>query len=411
MFNAVYNIVVRSYYLGVSIASLFKNEKAKKWIAGQQYFKSVDKSKLAGSRVVWFHCASVGEFEQARPVIEGQKEIDPTVKILLTFFSPSGFELRKDYPFADCVTYLPLDTSKNARAFLNYFEPDVVVFIKYELWFNFIHEITERSIPMSLICAHFPSNHVIFNPLFKELLNRLKALSSIQVQNIETKNRLEQEGLSNVQLAGDTRYDRVMDVARLPFEDKSLESFVGQDQVLVIGSFWMSDFKMLFEGIKGIPNLKVIVVPHELSANNQAVWKNQFGSKISIWSQRNDEEMALKKVLYVDLVGLLSRLYRFATIAYVGGGFESAVHNTLEPTVYGVPVVFGPLNKRFEEVQQLKKIGGGFEIHNQSEFSKTLKMLLSDEERRSAIHLDLQEHFETNVGATNTALSWVQKCL
>ena len=403
----LYTLAIRGYRTAARVFALL-NHKANAWLLGQEHYKTVDLSGLRGDKVVWFHCASVGEFEQARPVIERQKEIDPSIRVLLTFFSPSGFELRKDYSFADCITYLPIDLPNNVTAFLDRFKPDAVVFIKYELWFNFIIGINRRSIPMALICANFPEKHLLFRPFFNWFLIQLEGLSTIHVQNKETQLRLESHGLKNVQLAGDTRTERVIEVASLPFRDKDVESFIGQYPVLVIGSFWVSDAAILMQEIQNTENLKIIVVPHELSAINQSSWYKGFGSEIFLWSERGDSDISNKKVLYIDCIGLLSRMYRYATIAYVGGGFGFSVHNTLEAAIYGVPVIFGPNNKRFYEIQELKRFGSGFEIKSQFEFRETMNRLMIDESLRKSIAQRNQQYFLENQGATEKALNWIK---
>lgn len=405
----LYTLIIRCYQLGGFILSM-TNRKARKWHKGQSHFKGVDIDLLNNQKVVWFHCASVGEFEQARPIIERLKQDGSSHKILLTFYSPSGFELRKNYEFADCVTYLPLDVPSKVEAFLDRFQPDAVVFIKYELWFNFIRIIRERGIPMALVCAHFPENHMLFKPYFKWFAKHLDYINEIQVQNEGTQIRLGNLGLKNVRLSGDTRVDRVLEVSQLPFEDEFIERFIQDNKVLVVGSFWLSDFKKIIRGIAENKNLKIIVAPHELNEANQLKWEQYFDSEFCLWSKRNEIDGASRRVLYIDKIGLLSKLYRFATIAYVGGGFESNVHNVLEPAVYGLPVIFGPNNGRFSEIQSLKEIHGGFEIRSSDDFAEVLTSL-NDDEKRSVVRRVNTAFFEENKGATTLALDWIKSVL
>jgi len=387
------------------------DDKARKWRLGQRHWRSVKIDALLEGKTVWFHCASVGEFEQARPVIESLKDGNSEIKILLTFYSPSGFEVHENYELADCITYIPADIPSLVEEFLSRMKPDVVVFIKYELWFNFIQIIRRRNIPMALICAHFPEKHFVFSWLAKSLGSKLKLLSEIQVQNEQTKARLNQIGLGNVLVAGDTRFERVVSVSNESYANKCIERFVEDSQVIVIGSNWPSDDNILLSALSKFSSLKVIVAPHEMDQSQLENWREIFGEELMLWSEMVEGSLINKRVLYVDTLGVLSKLYRYAHVAYVGGGFGKSVHNTLEAAVYGIPVLFGPNNARFDEIQQLKRIGSGFEIKNAQDFSKQLDVLLNSEEVLQTISALNEEYFDRNRGAVIHATDWVRQSL
>lgn len=407
MIQVFYNFVIWTYSVAAQVVALF-DQKAKQWVNGRNHWKSICAEKN-DTFLIWFHCASLGEFEQARPVIEEIRDRKQDARVLLTFFSPSGFNPQKQYEFADYVTYLPLDLPRSINPFLDHFQPAVAVFIKYELWFNLFYELHRRSIPTAIICAHFPDDHFIFNQYTDWFRNRLGNVTQIQTQNESTKNKFNSVGIENVIVAGDTRHERVLQISRQPFRDERIERFTSGHQVLVVGSFWTTD-RIIAEALDKRPNLRVIVAPHQVSDENMQWWQSRFPSEISLWTSLRVKENQEKRILYMDTMGLLSKVYRYGHVAYVGGGFGSGVHNTLEPAVYNIPVIFGPKNKRFQEVQDLKELGIGLEVFSSSEFELALDQSLSTQ-RQEFVREKAMAYFDKSTGATASAADWIEKQL
>jgi 3-deoxy-D-manno-octulosonic-acid transferase len=361
----------------------------------------------SSERPVWFHCASVGEFEQARPVIEKIKRELVGSEVVVTFFSPSGFEFLKSYPLADVVTYLPTDLPRNVDAFLNKLNPSVVVFVKYEFWLNFMKAISNRSIASTLICADFPKNYSLLKWPGVLIGRRLNQFTKIFAQNAETKSQLNLIGMSNVSVAGDTRFDRVIQNKSEAFESEKLEAFFDGRKILVIGSNWPEDDRILIPEMLSFEG-QIVVVPHEINSSQLVSWSADFGDDLVCWSENDLIKFEQKKVLFIDAMGLLSKLYSKADIAYVGGGFGSAVHNTLEAAVFGIPVIFGPNNHRFSEIQELKKREIGIEVVNRYELRKALLKGLSNYGFRSKVEESAREFFDQNIGATDVVFDWIK---
>jgi 3-deoxy-D-manno-octulosonic-acid transferase len=406
----LYTLAIQLYGLIAHVLALFQ-PKAKLWIEGQSTWKSELKGLENGSRPIWFHCASVGEFEQARPIIEKINDSNPEIPILLTFFSPSGFELHKDYRFAKCVAHLPLDTPENAREFLDVTKPRAIVFVKYELWFNFIQAFSAQKIPSVLISAFFHNKHLLLRWPGRILGKNLESFTQVFVQDESTVSRLAAIGVNNTEVAGDTRYDRVLDIANEPFDHPGIDDFAKGNRVVVVGSNWPEDDEIIMDELKSLPKIKVIVAPHEMSGTQMNVWESKFAGKIIRLSELGDAIPSEIQILYIDRIGMLSRIYRYASVAYVGGGFGKSIHNALEPSVYGVPVLFGPNNDRFDEAQQLIGMGAGFEINDQIEFGQTVRKLLSDTKLLEDIKLKLSAHFERKKGGSAIILRWLNQVL
>ncbi|MEZ4720640.1 MAG: glycosyltransferase N-terminal domain-containing protein [Flavobacteriales bacterium] len=395
----IYQIFIGLYKIVAQLLGLF-DAKARKWINGRDHWKSLDIQRNAEEKLYWFHCASVGEFEQARPVIEGLKSQIPESKIVLTFFSPSGYELRKNYEYADFVTYLPTDTKSNARLFLDKVKADFVVFVKYEFWFNLMNEVHVRRIPFYLISAHFPKNHFLLKWPGSLLGKRLTQFDRIFLQDGSSAQDLRKIGVTSVEIAGDTRFDRVEEGKKSKWNNAQVSEFVGDEKVLVIGSNWSEDDKVILPVLQNIDDFKVIVAPHEIKGNQWTVWSKTFDGQIVKWSEMEHTELSKARVLFVDTVGVLSKLYRFGTAAFVGGGFGAGLHNTLEAAVYGIPVIFGPNNKRFLEVQTLKELGVGLQIENTDGFIQALLRAMKEREYQENCTKVLREYFDQNIGAS-----------
>ena len=379
----LYNIIMYIYQAGIAIYSHF-NEKVKKmWIGERAAFGVLQKQVEPNAKYILFHAASLGEFEQGRPLIEKIKKEYPNYKILLTFFSPSGYEVRKNYEQADIVTYLPIDTVANAQRFLRIVRPVMAFFIKYEFWYNYLHILRHRNIPVYSVSSIFRPNQIFFRPYGRQYAAVLKCFSHFFVQNDLSKSLLAKIGINNVTVVGDTRFDRVLQIKdnskKLPLVDK----FIGnQDvklangvtnslhRVFVAGSSWLPDEEILIKYFNEHNDWKLIIAPHIIADTHlRQILQLLKGKKVVLYTEATETNVADADVLVINCFGLLSSIYHYGDVAYVGGGFGAGIHNVLEAAVWGIPVVFGPNNKRFAEAQGLLASGGGFEIDNYEKFA------------------------------------------
>ncbi len=401
-----YNVFIYLYYLSIKIASLF-NSKARKWIIGRRgllesmFFHSNEDDKL-----IWFHCSSLGEFEQGRPVMERLKKDNPRYKLLITFFSPSGYEVRKNFSCADYVFYLPLDTPRNAKKFLDIWNPSIAVFVKYEYWFNFINELHKRDIPLVVVSAIFRKKQHFFRFYGFWFIKQLKKVTYFLVQNKESLNLLAKAGIRNVSLSGDTRFDRVYDISVDPQRFEDIERFIQASIIFVGGSTWMKDEEMLIELInKNHEGIKYIIAPHEIDSSKIDDFIKRVEGKAVKLSDDDKSEFPEAQVLVIDRIGILSHVYQYASVAYVGGGFGKGIHNVLEAAVFGMPVLFGPNYKRFSEALELVKYGGAFPVKNSYELSVITYKLLSDFRVLKHTSSCSKEYVKSKKGATEKSLS------
>jgi len=390
----LYNIIMYIYQAGIAIYSHF-NEKVKKmWIGERAAFGVLQKQVEPNAKYVWFHAASLGEFEQGRPLIEKIKKEYPNYKILLTFFSPSGYEVRKNYEQADIVTYLPIDTVANAQRFLRIVRPVMAFFIKYEFWYNYLHILRHRNIPVYSVSSIFRPNQIFFRPYGRQYAAVLKCFSHFFVQNDLSKSLLAKIGINNVTVVGDTRFDRVLQIKdnskKLPLVDK----FIGnQDvklangvtnslhRVFVAGSSWLPDEEIFIKYFNEHNDWKLIIAPHIIADTHlRQILQLLKGKKVVLYTEATETNVADADVLVINCFGLLSSIYHYGDVAYVGGGFGAGIHNVLEAAVWGIPVVFGPNNKRFAEAQGLLASGGGFEIDNYEKFALIMDRFCSDKD-------------------------------
>lgn len=402
----LYTLLLR---IGLFFVSVFgrRNTKVRKWLAARDKWK-VD---LAGfkktKKLIWFHCASVGEFEQARPVIE-QLKSKGEFEIAITFFSSSGYEAKHDYGHADLITYLPADLPENVEPFLRILAPDVAVFVKYEFWFNVMDALVKLKIPMALISAYFPDKHWTIQWPGILLGERLSQFDVIYTQDEMSCNVLASVMIDNTKCAGDTRVDRVLEVKNENWAMESVQRFLGESaEVFIVGSSWPADDRYLIPAIQNYPSLKVIVVPHELHDDQMLNWKKAFQEELVLIDQIDSGAFNKHRVLFVNRVGLLSKLYRYGTAAYIGGGFGKAVHNTLEAAVYGIPVIFGPQNKRFQEIQLLKQLEAGIEINSMPQLLSAMNKTLFDSEYQAMVEASTHEFFESQKGASAQIVRWI----
>jgi len=397
----IYNIGIYFYGAFIFLASLF-NKKARMLRKGQQQaFAQLKKQIEPNARYVWFHAASLGEFEQGRPVMEQLKRDKPDTKILLTFFSPSGYEVRKNYAVADIVSYLPLDVPGNAWYFVNLVKPSKAIFIKYEFWPNYLLALQGNNIPTISISAIFRPEQVFFKEYGKWYKKLLQTFQHIFVQDKASKELLHMHAINNVTVAGDTRFDRVYDLYQQAKQLPLIEEFVkGAEKVVIAGSTWPKDEELLVQYLRLHPDVKLIIAPHEVHASHITEISKLLDGKFVRYSDANADNAKTTNCLVVDIIGILSSVYRYGHVAYIGGGFGVGIHNTLEAAVYGIPVVFGTNYQKFREARELIAIGGAFSISNYVTLEAQFDLLLKD----NSAGKKAGEYVKSNTGATEMIL-------
>ena len=430
----MYNLIIYLYLLGVAVYSRF-NEKVKKmWRGERDAFRILREQVEPDARYVWFHAASLGEFEQGRPLMEQLRRDHPELKILLTFFSPSGYEVRKNYEGADIICYLPLDTIRNARRFLRLIRPEMAFFIKYEFWYNYLHILKHRGVPVYSVSSIFREGQVFFRWYGRQYGHVLKCFTHFYVQNEKSRQLLASIGIDNATVVGDTRFDRVIqikDTLRAPLsspEGDTIEVFLNSNtieapsgavggaspKIFVAGSSWPPDEEIFIRYFREHPDWKLIIAPHVIGEDHlQQIEKLLQGLNVVRYTHLKSNEAPTGavgggSVLIIDCFGLLSSIYRYATITYVGGGFGVSIHNTLEAAVWGKPVIFGPENQKFQEAQGLKQCGGGFEIKGYDDFEQLMERFRSDEAYLQEAGKKAGEYVQSLAGATQKILSDVE---
>ena len=410
----MYNLGIYLYLIGVAIASLF-NEKVRKMWRGERDAIRVLKEKVdPEARYVWFHAASLGEFEQGRPLMEQLCREHPDYKILLTFFSPSGYEVRKNYEGADIICYLPLDTITNARRFLRAIHPVMAFFIKYEFWYNYLHILKHRNVPVYSVSSIFRPDQIFFKWYGKQYAHVLKCFTHFYVQNQTSKELLAKIGITDVSIVGDTRFDRVLQIKEAAKQLPVVEAFCQQQKVFVAGSSWQPDEDIFIRYFNEHPEWKMVIAPHVIGEDHlqQIIGKLEGRKVIRYTELANSQQPTANSqeadVLIIDCFGLLSSIYRYATVCYVGGGFGVSIHNTLEAAVWDKPVIFGPENKKFQEAQGLKQCGGGFEIHDADEFNALMNRFEKEADALTQASQAAGTFVRQRAGATQMILSDVQ---
>ena len=410
----MYNIVISFYLAGVAVASLFDKKVRKMW-RGERHALADIRAKLdPDAKYVWVHAASLGEFEQGRPVIERIRRDHPQYKILLTFFSPSGYEVRKHYEGADIVCYLPLDTPRNARRFLRTIHPVCALFIKYEFWYNYLHILKHRNVPTYSVSSIFRPEQVFFKWYGRRYAKVLNCFTHFFVQNERSRKLLgEHLGLDNVSVTGDTRFDRVLDIAKAAKQLPLVEKFAGDAKVFVAGSSWQPDEEIFIPYFASRTDWKLVIAPHVIGEDHLAqieLLLQDNGRKAvrytAIENGQESKDAMLKDAdtLIIDCFGLLSSIYRYADVTYVGGGFGAGIHNLLEAAVWTKPVVFGPNNARFQEAQDLKASQGGWEITDGNSFKTVMDNIISDRKAYDMSANAAGEYVEQKAGATDAVL-------
>lgn len=402
----LYNVAIAFYQFLIHVAALVGNNKARLWLKGRKNIFEVIASQVKqNEKRIWIHASSLGEFEQGRPVIEKIKEQHPEIKIALTFFSPSGYEVRKDYKGADYIFYLPIDRKLYVNRFLSLIQPQFVIFIKYEFWHHYIKAVKQKNIPLYLISANFRRNQHFFRWYGFWFRQMLKNFTHIFVQNQQSYDLLRQIGHTQITVAGDTRFDRVSSIAASTKILPEIEKFVGASTCLIAGSTWGQDEELITRYFnENGHGLKLIIAPHEIEEQQIQQLSAKFTCKVLKYSQLKNDQPETANVLIIDNVGMLSSLYKYGKIAYIGGGFGKGIHNILEAATFGLPVLFGPNYQKFHEAVELVALKGAFPVENYDNVKSTLDLLCSQPEQRNVFGTISKDFVQKNLGATDIIL-------
>ena len=404
--KTLYNIAMGCYHLGIAAVAPW-NKKAQLWRDGRKnLFERLRTAVDSSSPIVWVHVASLGEFEQGRPIIEKIKAEHPEYKILLTFFSPSGYEIRKNYQGADYIFYLPLDTPSNARQFLDIVKPQMAVFVKYEYWLNLLAELKKRQIPTYIVSAIFRRDSIFFRSTGKMWREALKSFNMLFVQDENSKNLLAELGHQNVVVAGDTRFDRVAQIAATAKKIEVIEQFKGDSRLFVAGSSWGPDEDLIVRLANENPTIKFVVAPHEMEEARMAkIEQNATGGAVRYTKIEGD--ITDKQILILDTMGMLSSVYGYADFSYIGGGFGVGIHNTLEAATFGLPIAFGPNYQKFKEARDMIALGGATSVTTYEELEKWFTPLRDDADHLAAVSKISKDYTAQNQGATNLFFNYV----
>jgi 3-deoxy-D-manno-octulosonic-acid transferase len=404
----MYNIIIYLYLFGVAIYSLFNKKVRKMWRGERAAIGLLREKVVSDAQYVWFHAASLGEFEQGRPLMEQMRREHPEFKILLTFFSPSGYEVRKNYEGADIICYLPLDTPFNARRFLRTIRPVMAFFIKYEFWYNYLHILKHRNVPVYSVSSIFRPGQIFFRWYGRQYSRVLKCFTHFFVQNEVSRELLHSIGIDQVTISGDTRFDRVLQIHDAAKELPLVEAFKDDHNVFVAGSSWPPDEDIFIRYFNEHLNWKLVIAPHVIDEDHLQQIISKLNRKVVRYTQATESEAREADVLIIDCFGLLSSIYRYGEVAYVGGGFGVGIHNVLEAAVWGVPVIFGPNNQRFQEAQGLLASEGGFQIKDYDTFCQLMDRFDADKAYLQTIGKKAGSFVAQHAGATATILKGIQ---
>lgn len=375
----IYNLAMYILELGVKLAALFSDKPAKMVKGYREVFDLLQRKIDRNAQYIWFHAASLGEFEQGRPLIERIRKEYPQYKILQTFFSPSGYEVRKNYDGADIVCYLPIDTPSNVKKFVDLVNPCMVFFVKYEFWQNYLNTLNKKGVPVYSVSSIFRPNQIFFRWYGKGYQQVLKTFAHLFVQNEESKQLLAGIGVNNTTVVGDTRFDRVLDICAAAKQLPLVQKFKGDVLTFVAGSSWGPDEDIFIKYFNAHPEMKLIIAPHVVNDSHLKEIESKLQRSCVRYTKATEENVQQADCLIIDCYGLLSSIYRYGEISYIGGGFGVGIHNVLEAAVYGIPVIFGPNNKKFREAQHLLANKGGFEINSYEDFEQLMNKFLGDE--------------------------------
>lgn len=407
----LYNLAIYLYLAGVAVLSLFNSKVRKMWRGERNAFSLLKRETDPTASYIWVHAASLGEFEQGRPIIEKLREEHPAYKILLTFFSPSGYEVRKDYKGADIVCYLPLDTPINAIRFLRLIRPVMAFFIKYEFWYNYLHILRHRKVPVYSVSSIFRPDQVFFKWYAREYAKVLRCFTHFYVQNEESKRLLAKLGITEVTVTGDTRFDRVLQIKEKQKQLPIVEAFTQGAKTFVAGSSWQPDEEIFIPYFNEHKDWKLIIAPHVIDESHLAFIQGLSERRIVRYTQTTPEEAAAADCLIIDCFGLLSSIYHYGQVAYVGGGFGVGIHNVLEAAVWSMPVIFGPNNKHFQEALGLIRAEGGFEITSADDFKRLMDRFRTDDACLAGSGSKAGAFVKSCTGATDMILKEVGKLL
>lgn len=405
----LYNLGIFLYGLAVRLVAPF-DEKAKLFVKGRKnWLKNLQQKVDKNASYIWFHCASLGEFEQGRPVIEEIKKQFPQYKIVLTFFSPSGYEIRKNYDGADIVCYLPLDTPKNARNFIDIIKPEKAFFVKYEFWYNLVNELNRRRIPLFIVSAIFRENQLFFKNTspgrwYRKMLFQFE---HIFIQNEQSAKLLKSIGVTKFTIAGDTRFDRVAAIANSAKQFPDVEKFVGGKTTIIAGSTWKPDEELLATFINNSSEVKFIIAPHEVTPANINRIHQLLKKRVISYSKSQNSDLSSYDVLIIDSIGILSSLYQYGNIAYIGGGFGVGIHNILEAATFRLPIVFGPNYKKFKEAVDLTEQKGAFPVTDFNELNHALNLLITQKNELKKASEVCQKYVAKNIGSTKFIINKV----
>ena len=392
------SIGVILYTIGIIVASLF-SKKARLWIRGRRgQFDKLSATISRDDHPIWVHSASLGEYEQARPIMEKIKQNHPNIKILATFFSPSGYEIRKNDTLPDYIFYLPSDTKRHARKFMRIVQPRMAIFVKYEFWYNYIHELSKQNIPFYYVSAIFRPDQYFFKPHGKWFTRQLSKASGFFVQNEESKQLLNSIGIEQVEVCGDTRFDRVYAIANQSYTLDFVQTFKQNKKLIVAGSTWGPDEELLSKLFSNLHGYKLIVAPHEISRKAEVM--KTFGKfKTVFYTESSDENLENADILIIDTIGMLSKIYKYSDISYIGGAFKTGLHNILEAAVFGVPLFFGPHYSKFNEAVMLVQQKGAFSIRSHSEMMDIIRHFESDPAYYESTCAICRHYVQQNIGA------------
>ena len=407
----LYRLALACYALAIKLATLFSLKARFRQLGNTQWRPALQQLPPSPHRL-WLHVASVGEFEQGRPLVEQFLQRHPHYQLILTFFSPSGYQQHANYSHAALATYLPLDSPSNAKAFLDLLQPQLVFFVKYEFWHFFLRELKARQIPCLLLAAHFRPNQAFFRwygTFFRQMLHCFEHIFVQQTSNLPL---LKAHGIHHASHAGDSRIDRVFEIATTPFHDPIIASFSQNHLLFIAGSSWPIGEQALLKHIQQAPtdNWKYLIAPHDVSPKHIEQLQALFGHLALRYTQSSEQEVVTAKVLIVDTIGLLSKLYRYGAAAYIGGGFGQGIHNTLEPAVYGLPIAFGPKHEKFVEAKDLLEAGAAVVVKRPEEMGAMVKKLQGAAFKEGAAKA-AKAYVEGQRGATGRMLNWIETYL
>lgn len=398
----LYNFGIATYTAAIKAVAPWK-PKASKWVEGRRgIFERLQATVGASDKpVVWIHASSLGEFEQGRPVIEAIHEHYPQYRVLLTFFSPSGYEIRKDFAAADWVFYLPADTPRNVRRFLDIVRPEMAIFVKYDYWLNYLSELRRRKIRSYIFSSLFRRNSIFFKPYGGMFRRALETFETIFVQNEESKQLLSEIGFENVIVAGDTRFDRAAALPAQASRYPLIEHFKGASRLFIVGSSWRPDEDLLVPFVNAHPDVKFVIAPHEMEQPRiERLVEECTGGVVRYSECRTESDVEGARVLIIDVIGILNQLYQYADWVYIGGGFGVCIHNTQEPATYGVPIAFGPKYHKFKEACDMIKLGACASVTTTEELEEWFAPLKADEKRRAHFARIAADYIASNKGAT-----------